>query len=215
MKAIIIANGNPPTKELIITEMTNNTKIIAADGGANCLWRYKIFPDYLIGDLDSINKNALTAFKKGSTIIESYPKDKDLTDAQLALKKAQDLKIKELVFLGCTAGKRVDHLLGALGLLLTSAKLKINACLKDESQTIHLLTKTTTIHQTATNKVFSLLAYDGPVRNLTIKGAKYPLQNYLLKVGNSLTLSNEFAQQKVTIRFSTGRLLLIINRNHL
>lgn len=208
MKAIIVAGGTAPPKKLITRELTSKSVIIAADSGANCLWHYKILPDYLIGDFDSINKKILGSLKRSSTIIERHPCCKDLTDAQLALKKALELRAKAIVFLGCLGGKRVDHLLGALGLLLTCAKLKVDACLKDEHQTITLITKSTIIHGKS-GDIFSLQAYGALVKNLSITGSKYELKNHLLKTGDSLTLSNEFCRKKVTIDFTAGRLVLI------
>jgi thiamine pyrophosphokinase len=209
MKTIIIAGGTPPTKKLITKETAKNTLIIAADSGANCLWQYKITPDYLIGDLDSINYQALNFCLNKDVIIEHYPSDKNFTDAELALKKAVKLGVKKIIFLGCLGGKRVDHLLGALGLLDECAKLNIEATLKDDYQTITLLKKSTIIHGKVGQR-FSLQAYGEIVKHLSINGSKYTLKNHSLKMGNALTIANEFRKKKVKIKFSTGKLLMIL-----
>ncbi len=208
MKTIIIAGGNPPSKKLITKELTKNTIIIAADSGANILWKYKITPHYLIGDLDSIDYKALNFWINKNVNVVRYPTDKNFTDAELALKKAAALKIKKITFFGCLGGKRVDHLLGALGLLDKCTKLNIEASLKDDNQTVTLLNKSTTIHNKI-GSLFSLQAYGGTVKPLSITGAKYTLKNHSLKTGDSLTLSNEFCGKKVKITFKTGKLLLI------
>ncbi|MBU0744733.1 MAG: thiamine diphosphokinase [Gammaproteobacteria bacterium] len=211
MKTIIVTGGTPPSKKLITKEICQDSIIIAADSGANCLWKYKITPDYLIGDFDSIDKKILKAWIKKNIPIKRYPIEKDLTDANLALKIAKKLKAKETVFLGALGGKRIDHLLGAIGLLDDCLKLNIKACLKDDYQTITLLKTSTTISGKP-NQTFSLQAYGGIVKNLTITGSKYPLKNYNLKMGDSLTLSNKFKNKKVKISFESGKLLLILNR---
>ncbi len=107
MKIIIIAGGTPPSKKLLTKEITKNSIIIAADSGADCLWKYKIIPDYLIGDFDSIDKKALKFFKDKKVTIETFPVEKNLTDAEIALEKAIKLDsrchgnddLKEIVFL--------------------------------------------------------------------------------------------------------------------
>lgn len=208
MKAIIVAGGIPPTKKLIMKELTKNTIIIAADSGANILWRCKIAPYYLIGDLDSIEYKVLNFWLNKNVIVEPAPTDKDFTDAELALKKALLLKVKTITFLGCLGGKRVDHLLGAFGLLDKCAKLNIKASLKDDYQTVTLLQKSTVIHGKI-GAMFSLQAYGGTVKNLSITGSKYTLKNHQLKMGDALTLSNKFCGKKVKIAFKSGKLLLI------
>lgn len=62
MKAIIVSGGSAPSRKLIEEEIDEDSILICADGGANCLYEYKIIPDYLIGDFDSIDKNVLTFF---------------------------------------------------------------------------------------------------------------------------------------------------------
>jgi len=209
MKAIIIAGGTPPSKKLITKEITRSSIIIAADSGANCLWKYKIVPDYLIGDFDSINSKALNFLANKNIPIERYPCNKDLTDAQLALKKSLQLKAKKIIFLGCLGGKRIDHLLGALGLLVECSNLNIDASLKDDYQTVTLLKKSTTIYGKP-RAIFSLQAYGGTVSKLSVIGSKYSLKNHSLKTGDVLTLSNEFQNKKVKIQFKSGKLLLIL-----
>lgn len=209
MKAIIVAGGTPPSKKLITKEITKDTIIIAADSGANCLWRYKITPNYLIGDFDSIDHKILNYWRYKNVTVESYPTDKDFTDTQLALKKALKLKVKKITFLGCLGGTRIDHLLGVIGLLTECANLNIDASLQDDYQTITLLKKSITVHGKV-GQMFSLQAYGSTVKHLSISGSKYFLKNYSLKMGDALTLSNEFLNKKVRISFKSGRLLLIM-----
>lgn len=210
MKTIIVAGGTPPEKKLLIKEMTANSIIIAVDSGADCLQRYQIIPNYLLGDFDSIDPQALKFFANKNIPTEQYPRDKNATDSQLALEKALALGATEIVFLGCLGGKRVDHLLGALGLLAICLKLNIRSFLKDAYQTISLLDHATIISGN-NDDVFSLQTYGEPVKNLNISNSKYELKNYELKMGDALTLSNEFQNQDVSIQFTSGKLLLIQN----
>lgn len=208
MKTIIVAGGAPPSLQLLNKDITPHSIIIAADSGANCLWEYQITPNYLIGDFDSIDKKVLDSWTNNRVTIEQHPVNKDKTDAQLALEKAINLGAKEIILLGCLGGKRIDHLLGAIGLLTKCMDLNIRACLKDDYQTITLLNKPTIICGKY-GEVFSLLAYGEPIKSLSINGGKYELNNYNLKMGDVRTLSNEFQNQDVSIHFTSGKLMLV------
>lgn len=207
MKAIIIAGGKPPSLELLDWEMKDSDYIICADSGANCLFNYKISPHYLLGDFDSIEKEAFNYFSNTACKIESYPKDKDYTDTELALIKAKALGADSIAFLGCT-GTRLDHTLGNIGLLLKCLNKKIKGYIRDENNYMELINIPITISGYP-EESFSLLAYNSPVKNLTIEGAKFPLKNYDLQVGESLTVSNEFKNLEIKITFSEGILLYL------
>lgn len=207
MKAVIIAGGSPPNIKLLKKEITPQCIIICADSGANLLFDLKILPHYIIGDLDSISPRALTYFKKNQVIFEKYPQNKNSTDAVLAVQKAHKMGITELVFLGCLGGKRIDHLFGAIGLLQLAYRYNIKATLIDRHNTITLIKKNTTISGKSGQK-FSLLAYCNVVKNLSIKGSKFNLRNYNLKIGDTRTISNEFLKKPAIITFDSGQLLL-------
>ncbi|MDR1057340.1 MAG: thiamine diphosphokinase [Coxiellaceae bacterium] len=212
MKAVIVAGGIPPSKRLVMQEIMSKSIIIAADSGANCLWQYKITPNFIIGDCDSIDKKILKFWSNNNVTIECHPPEKDLTDTELALNKAIDLNPEKIAFLGCLGGNRIDHLLGSMGLLDKCLSLNINAHLKDDYQTIVLLKKAATIYGHP-GQMFSLQAYGGNVKDLSLKGSKYLLNNYLLKMGDTLTLSNEFKNKIVNIQFRSGKLLVIVHIN--
>lgn len=213
MKAIIISNGVAPKFSLLQKELIDSSVLICADGGANCVHSFATnhdfakLPDFLIGDLDSIASNALEYFKAKNVRIEKYPAEKSFTDTELAVKKALELGATEIVFLG-SLGNRIDHTFGNFGVLLKCLNLKVKACIKDENCTAFLADSAIKIYGN-TKEVFSLQAYAKDVSNLCISGSKYELQNYDLKIGDNLTLSNEFLLPEVNIDFQSGNLLII------
>ena len=52
--ALIICNGNPPPAKLLHQLWQEADYQVAADGGANQLYRYNLIPDAVVGDFDSI-----------------------------------------------------------------------------------------------------------------------------------------------------------------
>lgn len=209
MKVIIISGGKPPSKELLLQEVTEDTFLIAADSGANCLYKYNIKPDLLLGDFDSIDRDVLEYFKKSNCTMDVYPTEKDFTDTEIAVKKALSMNPSEIVFLGCT-GSRVDHLLGNIGMLKICLQNGVNAYVKDENNNIRLTSASTSLRGTG-GQIFSLQAYGDEVTQLTIEGAKYSLNNYNLKIGESITISNEFLGDIVNLKFKTGTLMIILS----
>jgi thiamine pyrophosphokinase len=206
MKAVIICSGNAPSMSLLEKEIDEDTIIICADGGANHLYNSSIIPHYLLGDFDSIAPEVLEYFRHQKVKLESYPVEKDDTDSELALNKAIELGAKEVVFLGCI-GSRIDHVYGNIGLLKRCINAGVKGSIKDEHNYIFLMDKSATLYGSS-GDTFSLQSFSGEVKNLNIRGAKYPLYNYDLEVGDPITISNMFLNEKVEITFDRGTLLV-------
>lgn len=211
MRAVLIGGGKKPSRELIEKHMNNSEILICADGGGDCLYEYSMLPDYLLGDFDSISKEALNYFQSRLKHIDTYPSEKDSTDSELCVDKALNLGVTEIVMLGFT-GTRIDHLLGNLGLLHKCMVLGIKGQLEDDNNNIIISDKDVTIKKNSM-KYFSLQAYSDVVENLNIQGAKYPLLNYKLLKGDPRTISNEFFNEEVCINFSSGTLLIIQSKD--
>lgn len=205
MRAIIVGGGIPPQKSLIQKYMIGDYRVFAADSGANILNEYDIKVDYLLGDFDSINADVLNKFMEEEKITR-LPKEKDFTDTHVAVLNAINMGADEIVLLGCT-GKRIDHFMANICLLKVIMESGIKGYIVDDINEIYLIDKSTIINGRK-GEVFSLFSYCEDTEELTITGAKYPLNNYYLKQGENLTVSNEFEDEQVEILFKKGTLLL-------
>lgn len=211
MKILIVSGGTAPSKCLLESERENSDLVICADSGANYLYEYGIVPDFLLGDFDSIDKEVYDFFLAKECKKISFPPEKDYTDTELALYQAIEIGADEIVFLGCT-GSRIDHTLGNLGLLKICLNKGISGYLKDDNCTVFVIDKSCEIKGNI-GDVFSVQAYCDLVKKLSIHGAKYPLENYDLKLGDSITISNEFMDEVVHLKFESGILLIIYSRD--
>lgn len=212
MKIVLICGGSPPSHELVNKELEDSNYLICADSGGNCLYRYGIMPDYLMGDFDSIDKEALEFFRGHEKCkIEGFPSDKDFTDTELAFYKAVELGGSEIVFLGCT-GTRIDHMMSNIGMLSKSLNLNIKGYIKDDHNTITICNKPVKIRGEK-GSTFSLQAYCDCVEKVNIIGARYKLVNYDLELGDARTVSNEFLDDEVEILFKKGTLLILFSRD--
>ena len=101
----VILNGQMPTDDTIINQITNSDYIIAVDGSANKLLDLQIIPDVIIGDLDSLQniKN------KDIELVETPNQNK--TDFRKTLEWCIEKNILNISIFGIS-GESEDHFLG-------------------------------------------------------------------------------------------------------
>ncbi len=56
MKVLIVGGGDEPSGKLMVKYAKEVDKIIGVDRGCSYLLKNNIYPDYIVGDFDSINK---------------------------------------------------------------------------------------------------------------------------------------------------------------
>ena len=101
----VILNGQMPTDDTIINQITNSDFIIAVDGSANKLFDLKIIPDVIIGDLDSLQNIE----NKDIELIEAP--DQNKTDFRKTLEWCIEKNILNISIFGIS-GESEDHFLG-------------------------------------------------------------------------------------------------------
>ena len=211
MKALVVTGGNPPNLELLKEYSRKSNLIIGADKGCDYLYEGKIKPDYILGDFDSVHKETIKYFKSLGVEENKYKKEKDDTDTKIAVDLAISKGAKEIYILGAT-GTRVDHVLSNLGLMLLGLKCSVIVEIIDEYNRIFLTDKSLKIKGNK-DDIVSFHAYSEVVENLTIKGAKYELNNYNLHLGDGITTSNEFIGKDIEITFNKGKLIIIYSKD--
>lgn len=207
MRALIISGGKAPTKELMLEYLEGADIIIGADKGCETLLKYNVVPTYILGDFDSTSKETISKLEEMGICKFKYKTEKDYTDTELAFKLALDKGATEIIMLGVT-GTRYDHTLANIGLLLKALELKVKAQIVDDNNKIYLINENIKLNGNV-GDIISLQAYFQTVKSLTIKGAKYELSNYDLKIGESITTSNEFLDKPIEISFEEGILMVL------
>lgn len=81
----------------------------AADSGLDTAFAAGIVPDYAVGDMDSIADPELLSRLPAERVFK-MPRDKDLTDTELALELLREKGCDETILIGGSGG-RLDHLL--------------------------------------------------------------------------------------------------------
>ena len=101
----VILNGQMPTDDTIINQITNSDYIIAVDGSANKLFDLEIIPDVIIGDLDSLQN-----IKNKNIELVQTP-DQNKTDFRKTLEWCIEKNILNISIFGIS-GESEDHFLG-------------------------------------------------------------------------------------------------------
>lgn len=217
---IIVSGGNiqkdfalPFIKKMF--EKKQDILLIAADKGLDFLLEAGMIPTAAIGDFDSLSMSGKEYLNHaGKTEVIRLKPEKDDSDTQSALMYAAGKGAENVAILGAT-GTRIDHLMANLGLLLLGEKMNLRVELFDAYNRISLAKNGEILEREKQfGNYVSFFSIGGEVTGLTLEGFKYPLQGYRLKVEDcGLTVSNEIAENKAKIMFSSGKLLMIMSRD--
>jgi len=107
---IIFTGGNGPDTQFvkkILDLEVKNALFAAADSGLIAAENAGIKPDWIIGDMDSIDKSRLDVYP--AECIIKYEHDKDFSDTELAFSLLHEKGCKEIWIIG-GGGGRIDHL---------------------------------------------------------------------------------------------------------
>jgi thiamine pyrophosphokinase len=202
--ALLIGAGPGGGLSRLASYLQGDEWVICADGGLETALAAGLTPDCYVGDNDS------GGYLPEGTDHWLLPSEKDLTDLEMAVEKAVEKGVTQMILCGCTGGRQ-DHHLANLYLLETLHQRGIRGMIVDEENEITYLTPGTyTLHNQPKYHYFSLLPLDAQVEGVTISGAKYPLLRRDVPRGSTLTVSNEFVgDQPVELSFTTGGAFLI------
>ena len=200
ISVLIIANGQMKNKELLQSHSRHADCIIAANGGSTICYKNKIQPHYIIGDLDSIDKEVLKHFKD-SEIIHIH--DQNRHDLDKAIGFASTLHPAEIIVFGAF-GKRLDHSLANL-VFIQCQTSEIPLMFIDDYGQLSYVHGIYDLNLPAgrTVSLFSFL----PVSGLTLEGFKYALNNVDFPRGFN-GLSNSTIREKARISIRQGSLFI-------
>lgn len=219
MKDTIIVSGGNIQKDFALDFLkknkTENTCLIAADRGVEFFMGTDLEPDVAVGDFDSLSAEGAKYMETlKHTEIRRLKPEKDDSDTQSAANYAIEQGTERIMILGAT-GNRIDHLMANFGLLMLGKIKQVQIVLVDAYNYMSLIESGMILKKEEQfGKYVSFFPIEGEVTGLTLKGFKYPLNSYTLKVEDSgLTVSNEISDPEAEVTFETGKLLMIMSRD--
>jgi len=207
---IVFTGGEGPKatviKGLLETDV-KDTLIIAADSGFQTAQDAGVKPDWIIGDMDSLDDDSRLSAYLPERVIR-YPHDKDYTDTELAFSLAMEKGCDDIWLIG-GGGGRVDHLFAIRSLFereLFPRRWITNAediwCIDSKAKHNEL---SLNLEKGAVVSIFPLGS--GPWK-ASSKGLKWPLDNLSWDRG-FFGLSNVAENGDFSVKAETGRFMVI------
>lgn len=181
------------------------TRIIAADSGLRHAAALDVIPELWVGDFDSTEPAWLDAYEGIERMV--FDADKDQTDGELAVEEARRRGATSFLFAGAFGGPRPDHAFLHMSMALGLTDEGVEILLTSGGQEGVPLRHRTGAFDYAGGTMFSILGFS-ELRGLTVRGAKWPLDDVVVPFGSSLTLSN-VVTKRLTISLREGRALLL------
>ena len=161
----------------------------------------------IIGDFDSHQRP-----ERDVEIIE-LPTVKDDTDSIYAIKEAISRGYKDILIVGAI-GDRFDHSLVNVYALMLINDLGVSGKIVDDYSEMTLVDNRIPVQIDSKWRYFSLIAISGTVSGVTIKNAKYNLDNATINPKFQYAISNEVAgDEPAKVSVEEGVLLLIKDRS--
>ena len=204
-RALVFANGEIPSLEVVNILVQNCDFIIACDGGLNHCNRLGIIPNLLCGDLDSTDSDLLDALNSEFTdVIQMQNQDK--SDLSKTLSYLKDEGFSSIDVIGIEGG-RLDHQFGVWSCLIESDSY---ASLHYEDFVLRRVPNETIRLQTKLGKIVSLHAII-QCQGVSLKGCKFTLENEPLEIGTR-GIHNLAQAEIIEVSKVSGELLVMIER---
>ncbi len=203
MKRFVIIGGAPiEDYESIKKHLRSDDYFAVCDCGLRHCDTLNITPDLIIGDFDSY---ALPNTEKELIVL---PREKDDTDTFFAAKEGVKRGFTEFLLVGVIGG-RIDHSIGNISILLYLESLDLTAKAVDDYSEIEIISDKTAYIESKF-RYFSLLNITGVAKGITIKNAKFPLDNGEITCEYQYGISNETVNNSpAEVSVKEGKLLLL------
>ena len=208
MKAVILANGQPPTAKLAKSLIEAADVFLAADGAAFYCHALNLKPDIVSGDFDSISiENAREIFPDAEIVPTD---DQDFADTEKAILLLVERGVTEITLIGATGG-RMDFTFANIALLLRYSREVGLCCLHDDG-TGHIteiravVGGRACIFEAQQGDALSLLALENDV-TVSVSGVQWTLDNALLPIGTH-GISNVVTENEVVVTAHSGTVLV-------
>ena len=200
--AVVCLNGTIPDGEFF-DEVSVQT-IIAADGAALQLSKIGIIPDYIIGDLDSIDRANLPTELKNCKLI--HDPDQETNDFEKTMRFSIANKFNDIIIVGFHGGD-LEHSLNNISVLKKFSD-KLNLCLYENNR-YGIPLMESSIVPTQRDEIVSLIPM--PRVCLTTTNLRWELNHEILELGMREGARNQATEDSVNIIIHEGYLLLFVD----
>lgn len=210
MIALVFANGDALDGPMVQKWLSHasDALIVAADGGAHIAAHFGLRPHIIVGDMDSVAPEHLTALEADGVETVRAPAAKDETDLELALTLAAARGADPIIVIGSVGG-RLDQTLANVYLLALPALDGRTVRMAAGREEVALLRPGTHVVHGAAGDTVSLLPIGGTADGVRTEHLAYPLHGETLYFGPARGVSNVMLGAQATVALERGYLLLI------
>lgn len=209
-KCLIIGAGDLTMGEITVGE---EDYVIAVDGGLSYCGILNVEPDKIIGDFDSVSEREKEAIRSLQEqvpgLVMELPVEKDDTDMLVALQYGLELGYTDFRIYAGTGG-RFDHTLANIQCLLYLKNHGATGYLVDGTGMILVIQNEAVHFRKELEGYLSLFSLGKEAKGVTLRGLKYPLENYTLTNDYPIGISNEFIGEESSIQVEDGELVCMI-----
>jgi thiamine pyrophosphokinase len=205
MSTFTILLGGELEATPLLARRIAGSRVIAADAGIGHAKTLDLTPELWVGDFDSVPAGLSETLAAVPRL--AFPPEKDKTDGELAVEAAFQRGASALILAGAFGGPRADHAFLHLTLAMRLAESGVDVLLTSGNQEAVPLREGRARFDYGDGTLFSVLGFS-ELTDLTIAGAKWPLDAVQVPFGSSLTISNE-VHGALEISLGSGRALLL------
>ncbi len=209
--SLIFAGGLAPSDSTLhaVRKIEHVELVIAADSGLHTAQKLGLRIDAIIGDMDSVDENALAEAKSRGTKIIQHDRDKNFTDLHSALLFAAECGTKRIVVV-TAGGGRLDHQLGVIAAMFDPLLRQTQVEAIWDNEEIFALQGPTSCEFSAEVKdIVGLQAFSATATGISTTGLRWQLLNEQLANHETRGVSNEATEKRVSVSLVAGQLLVI------
>ena len=207
MRAVVVAHGDVLPSDRAVIDAKDY--VIAADGGAFALERWKVLPHLVVGDMDSLGDSGVERMARLGIPVAKFSAAKDESDLELAVAQAIEVGATEIVLLGALGGDRLDHATANLLLLADPSYDGVRLEARRGALRIRAVRGEGSLSLAGpVGALVTLLPVNGDADGVVTEGLRFPLRNETLRFGRARGLSNEVASLPAKVTVRNGSLLV-------
>ena len=190
----------------LLQPMDDDDIVIAADGGLRHTEALGLRPRVILGDFDSLGFTPAGA--------NVFPREKDDTDAMLAVRQGLSLGCGEFFLYGSLDGLRLDHTMANYQTLHFLADHGARGYLIGRDYVVTVIRNETLRFPETAEGILSLFCLGPDAHGVTLTGLQYPLTDAGLTSGFPLGVSNHFTGAPAEVTVKDGTLLAFWDRKN-
>ncbi len=208
MRAAVFLNGSPDPPGLLRRVAGRADLVVAADGGALHALSAGIFPDLVVGDMDSLGDEGARRVEERGASLERHPSRKDKMDGHLAVLAASKRGARDLDLL-CATGRRLDAVFALPHLLLAAERMGVRATVVAGWGEMFVVEDGSRTVAGGPGESVSVFPVSGAAEGVTLEGFEYPLEGARIEAGDTLGFHNELLGEEAVVAVKEGALFVI------